>query len=450
MKAWFCSAIALIVVAGFALPSVRAQTTHPDASDTGGSEPAMQIHIDQASHLLTGPWRFHLGDDMRWAAPGFDDARWETVDLTPAPGAHDGDVGLTDYVPGWWARGHEDHAEYAWYRLHVSVDAPAGIPIALLAPAYVEDAYQVFWNGTLIGGTGDFSGKTPVIYSTRPQIFQLPPKAANVHDAVIAIRVWMAPGQARLPDAGGIHIPPKLGTTEAIDAQYQLEWLQTFHGYVVEVVEPLGFILLAMLAWYFRAALPSRRFAQWLCAALLLTAAYRLNQALYAWTPYENFSMYLAVHWVLIPLGLAAWIMAWRHWYQLERWRWLTYAIGIVTVLSAVLVLTLPDETLALVRPIWRIPLAIVLFATAILGLRKRQPDRVLVFIVVMLVAASQFGVLQALGVPGIWFPFGVGVSLTQYVYAALIVGLTALLIRKVQRSSNHRSVGACLQANQP
>jgi hypothetical protein len=403
------------------------------AGETSGSRPAVRIRIDRASRLLTGPWRFHPGDDMRWAAPDFEDGHWETADLTPAPGAHDSDVGLTDYVAGWQARGHEGYSGYAWYRMHIAVDAPAGAPLALLAPAYVEDAYQLFWNGKLVGESGDFSGETPVVYNTRPQIIRLPPAATNTHDAVIAIRVWMEPGQGRLPDAGGIHIPPTLGTTEAIDAQYQLEWLQLFNGYVVEVVEPLGFLLLAMLAWYFRALLPER-FAHWLCAALLLTAAYRLNQAVYTWMPYESFPVYFAVHVVLIPLGLAAWIMAWRHWYRLERWRWLTCAIGLVTVLSAVLVLTLPDDTLALVRPIWRVPLAIVLFATAIVGLRRRQPDRVLTFIVVMLIAASQFAVLQALGVPGIWFPFGVGVSLTQYVYAALIVGLAVLLVRRIRR----------------
>lgn len=461
MKARFSSAIFLIAVAGWVIPSTRVEATGPlgsshamaeaatfDAAEndhaaapattspfgTAGSDRTMRIRIDRASHLLTGPWRFRLGDDMRRAAPDFGDADWETVGLTPAPGAHDSDVGLTDYVSGWRARGHGDYAGYAWYRLHVAVDAPAGTRLALLAPAYVEDAYQVFWNGTLLGGSGDFSAKTPVIYSTRPQAFRLPPETTNAHDAVIAIRVWMSPGQGRLPDSGGIHIPPTLGTTEAIDALYRLEWLQTFNGYVVEVVEPLAFVLLAMLAWCFRATLAPGRFAHWLCAALLLTAAYRLNQAVYAWTPYESLPVYLAVHRVLIPLGLAAWIMAWRHGYQLERWRWLTCALGIMTLLGVVLVLTLPGDRFALVRPIWHVPLAIILFGTAILGVRRRQPDRLLTFIVVMLVAASQFGVLEMLGVPGIWFPFGVGVSLTQYVYAALIVGLAVLLIRKIRR----------------
>lgn len=491
MKVCFLGAFFLIAVAGLTPPSVQAEATSPNApgivlhtlaassregdvhqpessgataeivmsgviendhagapaisspSDTAGSGPAMRMRIDRASHLLTGPWRFHPGDDMRWAAPDFDASRWEAVDLTPAPGAHDSDVGLTDYVPGWWARGHAGYSGYAWYRMHLTVDAPAGTRIAVLAPAYVEDAYQVFWNGSLIGGSGDFSGKAPVIYSTRPQVFRLPPAAASTRDAVVAIRVWMRSGLAREPDAGGIHIAPTLGTSEAINAQYQLQWLQTFNGYVVEVAEPLAFVLLALLAWCFRATIAPGRFATWLCAALLLTAAFRLNQALYYWTPYESFPVYLAAYSVLPPLGLAAWLMTWRRWYQLEHWRWLTYAIGIITVLSVILVLTLHGNTYAMLSPIWRVPLAVLLLAIAIVGVRRRQPDRLLAFAVVLLVAISQFSSeLSALGVTGIWFPFGVGVSRTQFAYAALIVGLAALLIRRVQRAAANQPIG--------
>lgn len=485
MKACFFGTVFLIAVAGLTMPSARveaasshanvgapavaggvgdvnkpepgrvtAEIVTPDAgendqagapassssSDTVGAGPAMQVRLGQASHLLAGPWRFSLGDDMRRAAPDFDDSRWETVDLTPAPGAHDSDVGLTDYVPGWRARGHGDYSGYAWYRMHISVDVPAGTDIAVLAPAYVEDAYQLFWNGSLIGGSGDFSGRTPVIYSTKPQVFHLPPDAANVHDAVIAIRVWMRSGLSREPDAGGIHIAPTLGTSKAVDAQYRLQWLQTFNGYVVEVAEPFAFVLLAMLAWCFRTTLSTGRFAHWLCAALLLNAVFRLNQAVYYWTSYENFSVYFTLYRVLPPLGLAAWLMTWRHWYRLERWRWLNYAIGIITLLSVVLVLTLHDDTYARVSPLWRVPLAVLLLATAIVGLRRKQPDRLIAFIVVLLVAVSQFSVeLSALGVTGIWFPFGVGVSRTQFAYAALVVGLAVLLIRRIRSAAANR-----------
>jgi hypothetical protein len=51
-----------------------------------------------AATLLDGAWRFHTGDDPRWADANTDDNGWETIDLTAVPGSHDGDVGLPDYV----------------------------------------------------------------------------------------------------------------------------------------------------------------------------------------------------------------------------------------------------------------------------------------------------------------------------------------------------------------
>jgi hypothetical protein len=44
---------------------------------------------------------------------------------------------------------------------------------------------------------------------------------------------------------------------------------------------------------------------------------------------------------------------------------------------------------------------------------------------------ASLFGgeLLDTIGVPGIWFPFGIGVSRTQYVYAIAIPLLAFLIV---------------------
>jgi hypothetical protein len=46
------------------------------------------------------------------------------------------------------------------------------------------------------------------------------------------------------------------------------------------------------------------------------------------------------------------------------------------------------------------------------------------------LIIVALFGgeLLDPLGVPGIWFPFGIGVSRTQYLYA-IIIPLLAILI---------------------
>jgi hypothetical protein len=51
-----------------------------------------------AATTLDGAWRFHPGDEPRWAEPDADDTAWETIDLTASPGSHDGDVGLPDSV----------------------------------------------------------------------------------------------------------------------------------------------------------------------------------------------------------------------------------------------------------------------------------------------------------------------------------------------------------------
>ena len=49
-----------------------------------------------AATLLDGSWRFHVGDAPHGADADMDDGGWETIDMTPIPGSHDGDVGLPD------------------------------------------------------------------------------------------------------------------------------------------------------------------------------------------------------------------------------------------------------------------------------------------------------------------------------------------------------------------
>ena len=58
---------------------------------------ATPIALGKSSVAINGPWKFHTGDDLRWADPAFDDSLWESVDLTPSPTANDGDVGLSGF-----------------------------------------------------------------------------------------------------------------------------------------------------------------------------------------------------------------------------------------------------------------------------------------------------------------------------------------------------------------
>src|SRR5579862_3670848 len=138
------------------------------------SSPVVPIVLGRSVVPLNGPWKFHLGDDSHWSESDFDDCDWETVDLTPEPGAHDGDVGLSGYVPGWTAMGHTGYSGYAWYRIHLRVSGAGDGSLAIAGPAAADDAYQLYFNGRLLGGIGDFSRESSVVYSIQPRIFTLP------------------------------------------------------------------------------------------------------------------------------------------------------------------------------------------------------------------------------------------------------------------------------------
>ena len=59
---------------------------HCSQSCATGSHWAEQVVLGSSSVELNGPWKFHKGDDMQWAQPGFNDSGWASVDLTPPPG----------------------------------------------------------------------------------------------------------------------------------------------------------------------------------------------------------------------------------------------------------------------------------------------------------------------------------------------------------------------------
>src|SRR6187402_1439541 len=205
------------------------------------------VTLASAEAPLNGPWAFRLGNDPRWAGPRFDDRAWEQVDLTPPPGAHDGDVGLPGYVPGWTARGHAGQWGHAWYRLRLRWSIPPGTAPMLVGPPLVDGAYEIFWNGRRIGGIGNFAAVPPTVYATRPQLFPLG-ETASAGEAIVAIHVYMPKAALADPEAGGLHIAPVLADPTAGAARHIAQWWQTFWGYVVDLVEPLALLTLAAFA----------------------------------------------------------------------------------------------------------------------------------------------------------------------------------------------------------
>ncbi len=375
--------------------------------------------------LLDGPWRFHTGDDPHWAAPGLDDRDWETIDMTPLPGSHDGDVGRPDYVDGWMAHGHPGHHGYAWYRRAVTVPAaPAAWDI--LGPTLVEDGYELYWNGELLGGSGRL-GAHPRLVGTRPLRFALPGKAAGTR-GVLAIRTFMLARSAPGTKGGGMHSAPILAPQPVGAALHRAQWERTIAGYVVDVIEPVGMLAVIGLAPGCFSRSRCKGFLAFACLALALTAARRLNNAIVSWSDLQSLKTYSVLATVLWAPTSAGWALAWNRWCGRPL-----RSIDVLVVASCVVGLAGALAHL----PAWTGSSrygSIVLFAVIAVRISRSGPMRMLALPTLALVVAGLFGgeLLDPLGVPGIWFPFGIGVSRTQFIYAFWIPLLACLILATV------------------
>lgn len=154
--------------------------------------------IGQGAKPVDGDWQFHTGDDLRWAQPGFDDSSWEKISVDAPFGA----------------QGHPSYTGYAWYRRHLAILPTAGSSneYSLLIPQ-IEDAYEVYWNGKLIGSYGKLPPRPFWYYSVFPRSFPLGGSA----NGVLAIRVWKAPLDIfSLAQSGGFYVPPLVGDPDTL------------------------------------------------------------------------------------------------------------------------------------------------------------------------------------------------------------------------------------------
>ena len=220
------------------------------------------------------------------------------------------------------------------------------------------------------------------------------------------------------------------------------------NGYVVDAVEALSFLLLALMLAAVAMFDRSDAGYRWFGLALVLSALSRANQAVFFWTQLESARVFVVVRFVLLdPLVLGAWAMAWRGWFKGSRPAWLPTAIGLLTsVYLAMHVITawaffgspLSPRLGAFVRMTsssLRLLFVVVMAFIVIAAIARRQREQGLWLgaVAMLLLSAGLFAQeLSSLRIPGIWFPFGVGVSRTQYVYAAFALVLFAELFRRL------------------
>ena len=372
--------------------------------------------------LLAGAWAFHVGDDSRWADPDTDDSGWETIDLTPKPGSHDDDVGLPDYVGGWMAHGHPGYRGYAWYRRAVIV--PAGrASWDILGPTLVDHGYELYWNGNLLGGSGRL-GPAPRLVGTRPLRFALPPEAPGSR-GVLAVRVLMLPGGPSA-EGGGMHSAPILAPRPVSGGLHRAQWERTIAGYIVDAVEPLAMVALIVVALVNRRRSDDGGFLVFAGIALAFMAERRLNNAIVAWTDLQSLRTYAwLAAWMWIP-AVAAWALAWNRW-CVRPWRSIDVS-AVVLAAGALVGAAIHSPGVTRVARLGWIALFVVIAARIAWSRGKRA----LALVTLGAIVVGLFGgeLLDPIGIPGIWFPFGIGVSRTQYIYAIVIPLLAVVMLR--------------------
>ncbi len=159
LPSWFCRVVAAVLLLS-AAPLSHGQPA------TATTTPIVVQGLGKGTAPLSGPWRFHLGDNPSWAAPAFDDSTWQQV---------------TADLP-WGRQGHDRYTGYAWYRCRLTLTpAPGVAPQFSLLLQRVDDAYEIYWNGNLIGRNGRLDPYRIWYYSQKAQIFALGPgpKAAS-------------------------------------------------------------------------------------------------------------------------------------------------------------------------------------------------------------------------------------------------------------------------------
>ena len=123
---------------------------------------------------LSGMWKHHTGDDPRWADPAFDDSAWQSVRMP------EGAV-----LPGYG---------FSWFRFRVRL--PETMPkerLALMIGGFGKSqAYEVFWNGQIVGAMGEVDGG---VLSLRISIPKAIPVQGHGREAVVAIRLRAASGR---------------------------------------------------------------------------------------------------------------------------------------------------------------------------------------------------------------------------------------------------------------
>jgi len=402
--------------------------------------------LGDATVPLTGPWKFHTGDNMAWAQPGFDDSAWATMDLTPTSGPYHPIFGNGEYVPGWTARGYKGTSGYAWYRLRVNLE-DSQTALTLKMPDNFDDAYQIYLNGRLIGEFGRFTANGVTAYSPLPRAFPVP---ADRGPLIFAIRMFMLPSTSlQSPDAGGLHGPPQLGHASTIAGLMRLDW-DTRDRYCFSLFLEMAILLLALAVaiglFWLDPTEPSYLWLGLTCVAILADLT---SIVLPFYTTWLGGGLPFLLDAILTPAVIGLAILFWAHWFRLGRMARLHRIVWTLTALLGISRAMLRMPFYGVLVPahaiVWLVPLTLIvnLLLCALLvwvtvqGIRKDRREGWLALPALILVVLSQAP--AALHLPANFFPFGIRISLGQIATILSLIMITVLLLRRFLLAQRER-----------
>ncbi len=438
--------------------SVLAFSQTPTKAQTNPANfPAETITLGDSAVALTGPWRFQPGDSPwtngapQWAQPAFDDSQWAALDLMPKAGAVDLNYGTSGYVPGWTRRGYPDLSGYAWYRVRLHVK-DAGQALWLKMPNNVDDAYQVYANGRFVGQFGEFSTRRVKLYYTQPFSFALPQTGTDgMYD--LAIRAYMSPiSLFSGPNVGGLHGPPALGLASMVQLLQTSDEDALMHSQFGSLLRAFLFLLTAPLAFW--AWLYNRHERAWLWLLLVL-----------AWNVFTIFMVMLTTLTTVVSVAtdvwrsiliLPLWTMFWWNWFGLREKRWIPWAAWLLAAGITVFQFCAQSPFLGLTvvpqpalhwfyaASVWAlVPYEMLGIVILVEGFRRDRTEALLAAFPIVLNMYGAFGgyLLNRFNIPNQFFPFGLGIGISDVVSMLMVLVVGALALRRFVRTQVRESL---------
>ena len=348
----------------------------------------VSLTLGQSVVALNGPWKFHTGDNMAWADPGFDDSAWQDYNLLSGNSTlSQEEVLQSAELPGWQQHGHPGYTGYAWYRIRLRL--PENVhSLALLMPQYIDDVYEVYVNGSKIGTFGDLNG-WHLTYVGQPMLFSIPAATLDSGQPVaLALRFWNIRSEAS-PSAhnlaGGLRGLPVIGPPaplQIIEQSVREHMWQTLGP--AQLIKPLAALYAAVGFISLFLFLFSRQQKEYLWAGISLTGFGSMLAAI-GWLEDSTISVQLSVVGQALSDSAAIFAMPLAAMYLLEVprafWRRANYAVSAVNLawslqLAGLNLGLLPptavfDRLRSITLGVAVLSLACLLLAIAVEGVRK-------------------------------------------------------------------------------